>query len=78
MVAFIPFGIVCTCLLSLPLLWLVHAASWLLGDVLPAPLHFGLLGGGWSAFMSICYSRTFEAVLHQKFGRFIERVVARR
>jgi hypothetical protein len=78
MLAFIPFGIVCTCLLSLPLLWLVHAASWMLGDVLPAPLHFGLLGGGWTAFMSVCYSRTFEAVLHHKFGRFLERVIARR
>lgn len=77
MLLYVPFGILCTCLLSLPMLGVLFLASKMFGEVLPAPIHISLYAGCW-CFSLACTSRVFESLLHHRLGGFIERVLTRR
>lgn len=73
-VLFVPLGILLTCLLSVPMLWILHFASSVFGDMLPQ-VSASLFGGTWAGFVVICSGRAVEERLHHFLGPVVKRVL---
>jgi hypothetical protein len=76
MIAVIPLGILFSCLLSLPLLWLLHFVATVIGGILPQA-GASVVGGVWAGFIFECSGRTVEGGLHHTVAGAVERILPR-
>lgn len=75
-IAVIPLGILFSCLLSLPLLWLLHFVATVIGGILPQA-GASVVGGVWAGFIFECSGRTVEGGLHHTVASVVERILPR-
>jgi hypothetical protein len=72
----VPLWLLFTCLLSFPLLFVLHFAAKVMGEVLPQA-GVATYGGFWTALVYGSSSRAVEGGLHHKIDRLVEHTIGR-
>ena len=72
--AIVPIWILSTCVLSIPMIGIIHFVSKVVGGILPEA-GTCVFCGCWAGFVFECSGRTVEARVHHAVGHMVERIL---